>query len=46
MPGAVSWLNIQWKDGKVAAYRIASTAPREVKVRIQGETKTIESEKL
>jgi len=39
-------VDIRWKDGKVATYRIASAEPREVKVRIRGETKAIISEKL
>jgi alpha-L-fucosidase 2 len=37
-------VDIQWKDGKVASYRIASAEPREVKVRINGKTKTVRSE--
>ena len=39
-------VDIEWKDGKVAKYRIASAEPREVKVRVNGEVKTIQSEKL
>jgi alpha-L-fucosidase 2 len=39
-------VDMQWKDGKLAIYRIASAEPREVTVRIDGETKTIKSEKL
>jgi alpha-L-fucosidase 2 len=39
-------VDAQWKDGKVTRYRIASAEPREVKVRIQGETKAVRSEKL
>jgi len=39
-------VDMQWKDGKLASYRIASAEPREVTVRIDGETKTIKSEKL
>ena len=39
-------VDIAWKDGKVASYRIASAEPREVKVRIRGETKVMQSEKL
>jgi alpha-L-fucosidase 2 len=39
-------VDIEWKDGKVTHYRIASPAPREVKVRVNGESKTIRSEKL
>jgi alpha-L-fucosidase 2 len=37
-------VNIEWKDGKVASYRITSPEPREVKVRVNGELKTIKSE--
>lgn len=39
-------VDLEWKDGKVSSYRIASAEPREVKVRVNGETKTIRSEKL
>lgn len=39
-------VDIQWKDGKVASYRIASAEPREVEVRIKGQTKVVKSEKL
>jgi len=39
-------VDIEWKNGKVTNYRIASPEPREVKVRVNGETKTIKSEKL
>ena len=35
-----------WQDGKVATYRIASAEPREVRVRIKGEVKTVRSERL
>jgi alpha-L-fucosidase 2 len=38
-------VDVAWKDGKVANYRVASAGPREVKVRVNGETKTITSEK-
>ncbi len=38
-------VDIEWKDGKVTNYRIASSEPCEVKVRVNGETKTILSEK-
>ena len=34
------------KDGKVTAYRIRSAEPREVTVRVNGKTKTIQSERL
>jgi alpha-L-fucosidase 2 len=39
-------VDIEWKDAKVTKYRIASPEPRDVKVRINGETKTTRSEKL
>jgi alpha-L-fucosidase 2 len=39
-------VDIEWKDGKVARYRIASPEPREVKVRLNGEAKTVKAEKL
>ena len=39
-------VDIEWKDGKVSSYRIASAQPREVQVRINGATKTMQSEKL
>ena len=39
-------VDMEWKDGKVTNYRIASPEPREVKVRVNGEIKTIQSEKV
>jgi alpha-L-fucosidase 2 len=39
-------VDIGWKDGKVTNYRIASPEPRQVNVRINGEKKTVTSEKL
>jgi alpha-L-fucosidase 2 len=39
-------VDIQWNHGKVTSYRIASMEPREVKLRINGETKTVQAEKL
>ena len=39
-------VDIEWKDGKVTNYRIASAKPREVKVRVNGEVKTMNSEVL
>ncbi len=39
-------VDIAWKDGKVSSYRIASEKPREVKIRVNGEMKTIKSEKI
>ncbi|MCX7046049.1 MAG: glycoside hydrolase N-terminal domain-containing protein [Candidatus Sumerlaeota bacterium] len=39
-------VDIAWKDGKVTTWRITSPEPREAKVRVNGETKTVKSEKL
>jgi len=39
-------VDIEWKDGKVTNYRIRSKEPREIKVRVNGEIKTIASDKL
>jgi len=39
-------VDIEWKDGKVTSCRIRSKEPREVKVRVNGEVKTVKSEKL
>ncbi len=38
-------VDIEWKDGKVTRYRITSPTPREVKVRINGEVRTVAAEK-
>ncbi|MFO1531328.1 MAG: glycoside hydrolase N-terminal domain-containing protein [Kiritimatiellia bacterium] len=34
-------VDIEWKAGKVVNYRLASPVPREVKVRVNGELKTV-----
>ncbi len=39
-------VDMAWKGGKVTTYRIASTEPRGVKVRINGEVKAVKAEKL
>ena len=39
-------VDIAWKGGRVGTYRIRSPEPREVKLRIHGETKTVMSERL
>ena len=39
-------VDIEWKNGKVTSYRIASPEPREVKVHVNGEIKTVTAEKL
>ena len=39
-------VDIDWLGGKVTAYRISSRVPREVTLRVNGEKKTIVSEKL
>ena len=36
-------VDIQWRDGKVTNYRIASASSQTVKVRVNGETKTVTS---
>ncbi len=36
-------LDIEWKDGKVTNYRIASSEPREVRVRLNSEVITVKS---
>jgi alpha-L-fucosidase 2 len=37
-------VDVEWQDGKVASYRIASAETRPVKVRVNGETRTVVSE--
>ncbi len=39
-------VDVEWKAGKVTSYRLASPEPREVKVRLNGETRTVQTEKL
>ena len=39
-------VDCEWKDGKVVSYRVAAPEPREVKVRLNGEVKTITAEKM
>ena len=39
-------VDIEWRDGKVLTYRIASAKPSRVKVRVNGEMKTVEAERL
>jgi alpha-L-fucosidase 2 len=39
-------VDIEWKDGRVTSCRIRSKEPREVKLRVNGEMKTVRSEKL
>jgi alpha-L-fucosidase 2 len=36
-------VDIEWKDGKVTSYRITSPERREVKVRVNGELKSVQS---
>ena len=38
-------VDIAWRGGKVTGFRIASPNPREVKVRVNGEVKTVTAEK-
>ncbi len=37
-------VDIDWKDGKVTSYRIAAKEARAVKVRVNGEVKTVQAE--
>ena len=37
-------VDIAWKDGTVTGYRIASAAPQEVRVRVNGKSTTIQSQ--
>ncbi len=39
-------VDIDWKDGKVTRFRVASPEPSQVKVRVGGELKTVTTEKL
>ncbi len=39
-------VDIAWREGRVTRYRLASPEPRELKVRINGETKTVKADKL
>ena len=39
-------VDIAWKGGRAVSWRIASKEPRLVKVRVQGEVKTVRSERL
>jgi alpha-L-fucosidase 2 len=39
-------VDIEWHDGKVSTFRVASTERRKVQVRFDGETRTVLSEKL
>jgi alpha-L-fucosidase 2 len=39
-------VDIQWKDGKIIHYRIASEQPRKVKIKVNGEIKEVQSEKI
>jgi alpha-L-fucosidase 2 len=38
-------VDVEWKDGKVVSYRIASSSPKAVKVRVYGELKSVVSVK-
>ena len=38
-------VDIQWREGRVSNYRIASTEARQVTIRVHGETKNIQSER-
>jgi alpha-L-fucosidase 2 len=39
-------VDIAWQNGKVTNYRIRSKEPREVRIRVNGETRTIKSGRL
>jgi alpha-L-fucosidase 2 len=39
-------VDIEWKEGKVTNYHIASSEPREVNVRVNGEVKTVRAEAI
>lgn len=39
-------VDMQWKGGKVVSYHIKSVKPRPVRIRVNGEEKTVTSEKL
>ena len=39
-------VDFAWKDGQITSYHIASATPRAVKIRVNGETKTIQSQGL
>ncbi len=39
-------VDLEWKAGKVVQYRLASDSPREVKLRMNGATRTVKTEKL
>jgi alpha-L-fucosidase 2 len=39
-------VDIAWKNGKLTDYRISSSEPKDVKVRINGEVTTVKSKKL
>lgn len=39
-------VDIEWQEGRVTHYRIASASPREVKLRLGGETRTVMAEPL
>ena len=38
-------IDIEWKDGKVTKYRLASSEPRDVLIRVNGEFRKVRSEK-
>jgi alpha-L-fucosidase 2 len=38
-------VDFKWKDGKIINYRISSPNPRKVRLKINGELKTITAEK-
>ena len=38
-------VDLAWQNGKVTQYRVAAAVPHKVKIRVNGETKTIQTEK-
>ena len=38
-------VDIEWKDGKVSAFKLRSPKPQPVKVRVNGESRTVTPEK-
>jgi len=39
-------VDFSWKDGQVTVYQVRSPEPRAVKVRVNGETRTVDAERL
>jgi alpha-L-fucosidase 2 len=39
-------VDVEWKDGQVATYKIASREPRDISVRVNGQVRRIKSEEI